>query len=612
MIRRQISQPLFVLAVTLMLSSAIGADARVAAAEVRLDHLMWQDPSIESVPPTVVYPSNLLPLLLAALNSEEADLQRQAAEAVARTYQQGMAELAESPEVIESLQAMLRPESEAVVRFAAARALVVLDSRESADLLADQLDADSADIAYWVEPALARWNYEPARELWLARLNEPTSTKELLLAIACLKDVQESRAAAALFDLVRDTTEQATIRLAAAEAIAKVQSSGLVDAARELAAVKTPRRIGDRLVAASMLAGHSDQQATDLLVELARDTEPAVAAVALQRLLEVDGSLVLPLVDDLLASGDAKVRRLAAQALVADATSSSVDGLSPLLDDPHPEVREYVTGALIDLADSSALKPTVLTVGMDALQSQTWRGQEQAILLLTALDHKPVAQRLVELLDAERSEVFVTAAWGLRKLAEPSSREGIFDKVKRQMADSERRKLTVGEVDQQTSHLLEALGIMRYLAADEALRKFVPKEGVAAPNTTPPSSPYGPSSRAAAIWALGYLHEGESDKELAAELGERIADFGPMPSEALEVRHMSAVSLGRMKAVEQLPVLEKYAADNGVGQVWQHACSWAVYQISGGDPPEIKALLVRGHMPNFLQPLTIGSPQADP
>src|SRR5206468_4210980 len=59
----------------------------------------------------------------------------------------------------------------------------------------------------------------------------------------------------------------------------------------------------------------------------------------------------------------------------------------------------------------------VIAEATRVLAGREWRGLEQAAILLARLDHKPAARRLVELLKAERPEVFVTAAWGLRKLA---------------------------------------------------------------------------------------------------------------------------------------------------------------------------------------------------
>ena len=58
-----------------------------------------------------------------------------------------------------------------------------------------------------------------------------------------------------------------------------------------------------------------------------------------------------------------------------------------------------------------------------------WRGLEQATILLTLLDHKAAAKRMVQLLPTDRPEVAVTAAWGLRNLADPDTLQPVVDYV---------------------------------------------------------------------------------------------------------------------------------------------------------------------------------------
>ena len=53
-----------------------------------------------------------------------------------------------------------------------------------------------------------------------------------------------------------------------------------------------------------------------------------------------------------------------------------------------------------------------------------------SIILLAQLDHKPAAARFVELLQFDRPEVFVAAAWGLRKLDVPETLPGVASYVK--------------------------------------------------------------------------------------------------------------------------------------------------------------------------------------
>src|SRR5262249_43452274 len=142
---------------------------------------------------------------------------------------------------------------------------------------------------------------------------------------------------------------------------------------------------------------------------------------ALQRLLEIDSKLALPVLDSALASSDAKVRALGVETLLREATTERLRLLADKLDDPHPEVRIKARHALQDLASKSQFKDEVIKQGMRILAGQDWRGLEQATILLARLNHKPAAGRIAELLQFERPEVFVPAAWALRRLAVPGT-----------------------------------------------------------------------------------------------------------------------------------------------------------------------------------------------
>src|SRR5690606_10853947 len=96
-----------------------------------------------------------------------------------------------------------------------------------------------------------------------------------------------------------------------------------------------------------------------------------------------------------------------------------VDPLSQLLADPHPEVRQFVCECLFEWCDISdpGMNEAIRDAAMNVLEGDRWQGQEQAALLLGALEHEPAADRLIELLESPREEVRVPAAWGLRKVA---------------------------------------------------------------------------------------------------------------------------------------------------------------------------------------------------
>jgi hypothetical protein len=123
---------------------------------------------------------------------------------------------------------------------------------------------------------------------------------------------------------------------------------------------------------------------------------------------------------------------------------------------------------------------------------------------------------------------------------------------------------------------------MKYAPAEPLLRTYIPK-----------SSGFEPTSRAAAIWALGYLHADQPDEALAEQLRQRLTDVNSeVPEEAI-VRRFSAITLGRMKASSQLSSLKRMAAMDGPHSPPGVACMWAIQQITGEPIPDIPPIILR-------------------
>ena len=123
----------------------------------------------------------------------------------------------------------------------------------------------------------------------------------------------------------------------------------------------------------------------------------------------------------------------------------------------------------------------------------------------------------------------------------------------------------------QVSHLFAAFGDQQYREADSILRTFIPKDYT-----------LGTHSRRAAIWALGLIHDGELDEDLAAKLVDRLNDVVSLEPEEDVVRQMCAVSLGRMGAKSSLDDLRKYSGTLGFGSL---GCAWAIEKMTGEKMP---------------------------
>jgi len=555
---------------------------------------MYKSPDLPKPRLESVFPKGAIALWLKALGRPDAETKCKAAEAIARAHRQGVKglDIALAPLLV----ALDQPDQHPSVRIAAARALVALDARDAVPRLFHHAQSGDSDLCDVVEPALARWDYQPMGAIWLARLSDPsTRLRSEILAMQGLAAVREEKAVEPLRTLVLSERTPVTLRLEGARALARLRETGLDAMAEALCADSSPNGTVPRLAAAMLLERHTDPAAVRLLQRLTRDQEPAVAALAIERLLALDAKLLLSSLNDILASPDPRVRSLGVEVLRREPTAKHIGLLRERLDDVHPDIRIKARHSLRDLAEKKEWRERIIAEAMTSLAGQQWRSLEQAIILLTELNHKPAAPRFVELLQSERPEVFVAAAWGIRRLAVPDLAEVVFRHVQaRERKLASRRPddppLPLDFIDHEFSQLIQFLGQQRYRAADTWLRQFIPKPTVS-------HKPLMHEARAAVVWALGMIHEGKPVPELVTVLQERLNDTVSIPPEDNRVRWMCGLTLGRMRAKDALPILrrnypQKQPSDDPVN----NACGWAIEQITGEKMPP---------------PRTIHSPQRD-
>ena len=540
------------------------------AEEIRPDFVTDHDPDIRPPASVIVFPERLKRLWLEALARPEADMQRMTAEAIVRAHAKGMKDLEEA--IPRLAQILTATDSHPAARLAAAQALVALHAKEAAPQMAESASTFGADVRQLVEPALADWRYEPMHAVWLARLQSAkTPRRNLILALRSLTKAGSPSDVVELLKIVHDQFRTADVRIEAASAAGMLQTEGLEADANQL--LNSPEGTGmvNRLCAMRLLVKHTSSKAQVLLEDEAVDTEPAVAVIALTRLLEISPKRVLPLVKRLLTNADPKIRKCGVDACVSSPTPERIVMLAGLLDDPHPAVRRAVCQSLYDLAKRAEFDGPVRQAATDILSGEKWRGLEQAALLLGALDHKPAAGRLVQLLDFARIEVGFAAAWGLKKLALPETLPAMLDKATRQTEIRLKPVRVPAGLDEQTAQLCEAFGQMKYAPAESLLAQYIPKNDA-----------MGVHSRTAAIWSLGMLHEGIPDEALAQKLYARATDDSPSPPMELgPVREMSAITIGRMKAVSQAAALRQYIGSMIPASRLGMAIRWALIELTG-------------------------------
>ncbi|MBS0202668.1 MAG: hypothetical protein JSS49_07185 [Planctomycetes bacterium] len=544
--------------------SAIGPESPAAAAEIEIHFLLENDPPtrFQTVPWTLN--PELLPLWKRAMARPESELKRQVADSITVAHRMGHAGMQEA---IPELMAVLQEEqNHPAARHAAANALIALDGRGSASALMLASQKGNKDLRQLVEPVLARWNVEAMRPIWrqrIASINSPR--RDLILAIHGLGEQRDAEALEGLLTLAMTAENPSDIRLAAARAVGRITDQGLESKAQQLIA-RSINGIVERLCGASLISRHHSDSAVMLLQKLGADPEPTVAGDALRSLFAFDPKLVLPLVEASLLNPDANVRRVAIQTYVALPTLERIQTLSLRLNDAHPELRSLVRESFYVLSKDAALDPTIRRSSTAILNGSDWRGQEQAGMLLAALDEEGVAPRLLELLDSPRPEVEVSSAWGLKTLDVAAMTAPVLAYAQQR---TEKVNPFTSSTDRQMAHLFEFLGRQKISEAIPLMEKYVPKGN------------FGEYSRSSAIWSLGLIQEGTVNEPLAAQLIVRVQDVGGIPPEYLEVRRASVLTLGRLRAKTQLAALKELVGDKIDNDNMELSIGWSIQQISG-------------------------------
>ena len=208
---------------------------------------------------------------------------------------------------------------------------------------------------------------------------------------------------------------------------------------------------------------------------------------------------------------------------------------------------------------------------------------------------------MVKLLKFDRPEVFVTAAWSLRRLAVKSTLDAMLDRAQRQITMVKNADLTLIpyiEIDEQISQIFQAFGEMNFTRSEPLLRQLIPKGSIMV------------ETRAAAIWTLGHFYAGNPQKDLTTLFRQRLADINPLFPEYRQVREMSAASLGRMKATSALPTLRRFYGEESAYTPLGYACIWAIHQLTGEDIPKLKpGKIEESKVYSFLVPLDFAAPQ---
>ena len=572
---------------------ALGQNAAQARAARDLsEQAMLADPRLDTPTREVSFDSRLIPLWEAAMQRPEFDLRADAIEAFARAHKEGVSGLEVA---IPSIRKSLAEDPQPYVRLSAARALIELDDRASADaLLAACARADivTTDMTCAVDAALVRWAYAPAGRVWIERLKkQPRALTETVSAIQCLSRTGAAEAVGPLLASVLDEHESAAIRMEAAKALGQIESSGLLPEAQRLA---SSGRAGESLTALAMLENHSGAEAVDLVRKLASDPDARVRAHAIGILTRVDSHLVASAYAIAARDTDDGVRLEVIRAFAASPSEAGISSLITALADPSQPVRTTASAAMIQFSLKSGLDEQITRAVQDVLDSAGWREVEQGCRIAGTLRMSDAAPKLITLLSAERAEVRLAAATALRQIASKENLPAILQRAElltTQAAGAAANPERFESIGQEAAQLLTAIGEGRYQPASALMMRYIPKH-----------SHFHPTARGAALYALGKIHEGEPDAELVKAFESRISDNNPIDPEAADVRRFAAIGLARMHSSSSLPTLrEFYEAENSTVSVGG-ACRWAIMQLEHVELPPLKPLV---HVPGpfFLEPI---------
>lgn len=572
---RLLGPPIFLACAGLLLANSALAGDR------EYDSPMYRDPVIPVPGHVITFAPGILSMWLQALERPEVDLRCRAALAIAAARRLGLRDTDRA--IAPLIRVLEKPGQDEAVRLAVAQALIELDARDAAASLWAQAESGNHDLRNLIEPALARWNFQGARAAWLKRLDQvDVDDRSLLLAIRGLGMVRVAEAVPDLRRWVHQADAPATIRVEAARALDSIRPAELEKDASRLLAGGT-NDLAARIAAVTLLSHAQTPAAVKLLQQMLRDPEPAVVRIAVVRLNQIDPRTVIPVVDRLLKNPEAEVRLAAIEALAREITVPRLQVLADRCLDPHPQVRAEARRRLGKLASRADLQPVILKLATGLLEGSDWRGQEQAALLLGQLGHRPAGARLLVLLNSHRPEVCLASAWGLREIGDPKTLPSVFDYVRDVHTDIQRpdgsipdRLAVVPVFDAQISQLVQFLGKARYRRADPLLRKFLPRRPT--PGSRPPVAG---EARAAAVWALGLLHDSQPDPVLAKVFETRLLSvFTPRGGDDPRVLRMFPIALARMHARNSVSGLRRFYQEASAHEA-RNACAWALAQLTG-------------------------------
>jgi HEAT repeat protein len=563
----------------LLLGSApllLQADALILDPDVRLGDYFKPEITVSGV--EVVFSESLKPLWMKALKRPEADYQRLAATTITLAHRRGMKGLEDTiPELAKLLN---QPDLHPTVKLSVVEALVELNAKEQAEKLAEVAQSDGIYYQAKIEPALAKWNYESYRKIWLERINGTDYPRRIFtLGLQCLAEVKDEKAVARMLEVAKDQNVPEYVRITAGKGLGSIKTSGLIDEAK---LIFQSGGLINEYVAISMIKNHEGKDCDNTMRIFGMSSHPIVIKVALNHLLKNEEIPMEKITQNGLASGEPAVRILSVKALNRFESEKKMNDLFKMFEDVSYDVRRAARSVLLVYSEKEEFKDPIIKRCRELILSKNWREVEQAMLLLVRLDDKQSATQFVKLLRHDRAEVAVTAAWGLRKFKVFATLPALGEELVK-MAKTPGTIVAKYSQENKKARELKAaqliifIGELNFPFPQEQLIPLIQFKVL------------GDESRAAAIWTLGELNRGKQPENIVNALIDRVTDTKGNNPEDVRIRRMSAISLGKMKSKKAIPALREYYLEgrpNYSTAAW--ACGWALEQITGEKMVPIK------------------------
>lgn len=488
------------------------------------------------------------------------ELHYQAASSLERVARE---KLAEPEKFVAVLRDQVQNNANPDIRRICAMALVAADSTDDADDLAALCRPNDPVLCAAVEPWLAAQKPETMTATWESRIRAHRTTARQLLMLACngLAAAGRKDATSSLTTLAMNDRVSFAVRRAAAAAVADLSPQEAHESAVKLASAG----IRERLLATVLLKNSETESSLDVLLTLADDKENAVASAAWTTLVRQSPERLLPKLPDGQKHKDPNVRLAVIRTIELLPTGELCDMLSQFTGDLHIDVRNEARRTLQRLAVSRKdLTDRILANAGDitARTDAGWQELEQSQLLLGCLKHDVYQDNCIGLLQHERAEVRIAAAWLLhlmpqKHLGEPAAQEAI--RRWKSLTDGSLPEDEAATNSIQISYLCEVAARTDARSIINLCNDMFDKEVPASPET-----------RAIALWTLGVLMTDSKDGDLREKYLGRLFDDSILNPEVFIVRSASALALGRLGDRAVIPELERghasYGYDGNVGK----------------------------------------------